>query len=98
MAVIIAAPTRNEPDATLTELGWIVVRDVRVYAKHTGSNARIDALALRLRALFHLKQDEMTIDGGTVTGCTVTGPVAAPTTDPSLVGRRITLRLTLEEN
>ena len=95
--IVIAAPTLNQADPTLTEQGWIVERDVRAYARHTGSNASLDALAERLRSLFHLQQDDLSIDGGVVTACTVTGPVASPTTDPSLVGRRITLRLTFEE-
>ena len=97
MAVIIAAPTRNDPDPTFTEQSWIVVRDVRLYCRHTGDNSRLDALADHLRDLFHLKQDDLSVDGGTVTACTVAGPVASPTTDPALVGRRITLRLELQE-
>lgn len=98
IAVIIAAPTSQEPDPTLSDQSWVVVRDVRLYCRHTGSNARIDALAEHIRGLFHLQPQALFVDGGKCTIATATGPVASPTTDPSLVGRRITLRLTLQEN
>ena len=98
IAIIIAAPTSNEPDPTFSEQSWVVVRDVRLYCKHTGSNARIDALAEHIRGLFHLQPEALFVDGGKCTIATATGPVASPTTDPALVGRRITLRLTLQEN
>lgn len=98
IAIIIAAPTSNEPDPTLSEQSWVAVRDVRLYCKHTGSNARIDAIAEHIRGLFHLRPEALVVDGGRCTIATATGPVASPTTDPALVGRRITLRLTFQEN
>lgn len=98
IAIIIAAPTSNEADPTLTEQSWAPVRDVRLYCRHTGSNARLEALAWHVHGLFHLKAEALFVDGGKVTIATATGPVASPTTDPALVGRRITLRLILQEN
>ena len=98
IAIIIAAPTSHEPDPTLSEQAWVVVRDVRLYCRHTGSNARLDALAEHIRGLFHLQPEALFVDGGRCSIATATGPVASPTTDPALVGRRITLRLTLQEN
>lgn len=97
-AVIIAAPTGNEPDDTLTEFGREVRQDVRLYANDTGSSALLDRAAERVRSLFHARHADLSITGGKVVGSRVTGPVAAPTTDPSLIGRRLTLQLTLEEN
>lgn len=97
-AVVIAAPTRDEPDDTLTEFGREVVQDIRIYAKDTGSTAVIDQLARDIRDLFHTRPSELTVDGGSCSLATATGPVAAPTTDPSLIGRRVTLRLLLERN
>lgn len=98
IVIIIAAPTSNEADPTLSEQSWVPVRDIRLYCRHTGSNARLDAVAWHVQGLFHLKPETLFVDGGKVSIATATGPVASPTTDPSLVGRRITLRLTLQEN
>jgi hypothetical protein len=97
LVIIIAAPTRNEADPTFSEQAWTVERDLRLYMKHTGSNARLDAVAEHVRDLFHLKPEDLYVDGGTVTICTASGPVASPASDPSLLGRRVSLRLTIQE-
>lgn len=98
LMIIIAAPTSREPDPTFSEQAWVIRQDVRIYARHTGSNATLDALALHVLGLFHLQQDALTVEDGKATGSQASGPVASPTTDPSIVGRRIALRLTLQEN
>ena len=98
LMIIIAAPTSREPDPTFSEQAWIIRQDVRIYARHTGSNAKLDVLALYILGLFHLQQDELTVEGGKATASRASGPVGAPTSDQSLVGRRISLSLTLQEN
>ena len=97
-AVVIAAPSADRDASTFTETIREITQDVRIYAKDTGSTADLDALARLIRDLFHLHPSDLTVDGGKCTIATATGPVAAPTTDPSLVGRRVTLRLQLERN
>lgn len=97
-ATIIAAPTADDDASTYTETIRAVTQDVRLYAKHTGSTADLDQLARDVRDLFHLRPSEMSVTGGVVTIATATGPVAAPTTDPSLIGRRVTLRLELQKD
>lgn len=96
--IVIAIPSQDDDASTLTETIRAVTQDVRVYARRTGSNEEIDQLARDIRDLFHLKAAELSVDGGTVTIATATGPVAAPTTDPSLIGRRVVVRLELQEN
>lgn len=98
LIAIIAAPAADEADDTFTERARAVRQDVRLYARFTGSSATLDAMARRVRDLFHLQPESLSVEGGRVTIATASGPVAAPTTDPSLVGRRVTLRLTLQEN
>lgn len=93
LMVIIAAPSNVAPAATLTEQAWTYRQDVRVYARHTGSNARLDVLAAHIRDLFNVAPDAQ--EGVTV--ATATGPLAAPTSDPAVVGRRVTIQLTLQE-
>lgn len=96
--VVLATPFADDPSDTFTEFGRVVRQDVRIYARETGSSAVLNALALRIRDLLHARPSELTVTGGRVNGCTVTGPVEAPTTDPALIGRRLTLRLTLQKD
>lgn len=97
-AVIIAAPFSDDPEETFTEIGRAIRQDVRIYAKDSGSTLDIDNLARAVRKLFHNQPAALVVDGGKCTIITAAGPVAAPTTDPSLVGRRVTLRLELQES
>ena len=97
--IVIAAASDDRPDDTFTEFGRVVTQDVRLYEYASGSTAGLDSLALVIRGLFHAQADALTplLEGGKVVIATVSGPVASPTTDPALIGRRLTLRLTLEE-
>ena len=97
-AVVIAAPSADIDASTFSETIRDITQDVRLYARDTGSTADIDELARLVRDLFHLRPDELTVDGGSCSLATATGPVAAPTTDPALVGRRVTLRLQLRKD
>lgn len=96
--IVISAPSDDRDASTFTESIRAITQDVRLYAKHTGDNRMLDELARHCRDLFHLRPDEIVVDGGKCSIATVTGPVASPTTDPSLVGRRITVRLELQRN
>lgn len=96
-AVVIAAPSSDTDASTLTETIRAITQEVRVYGKDNGSTATIDILARYIRDLFHLKASALSVQGGKVTIATATGPVAAPTTDPSLVGRRIVINLELQK-
>lgn len=95
---VIAAPSADNPDDTFTEDGRAITQDVRLYARHTGSTAEIDQLARDVRDLFHQQPDTLAAPGATFITAIATGPVASPTTDPSLVGRRITLRFELQKD
>lgn len=96
VAAVIAAPTLDVAVETFTEAGRIISQDVRLYARHTGSTAEIDQLARDVRDLFHQQPDTLAAPGATFITAIATGPVASPTNDPSLVGRRITLRFELQ--
>lgn len=96
MLIVIAAALSNEPDDTLTEMGRLIRQEVRLYARHSGDNAALDALAVHVRKLLHA-QPALTVTGGLLTFATASGPVASPTTDPALVGRRVSLRINTEE-
>lgn len=93
--LIIAVPTRDEPMETFTETGRLILQDVRGYQKDTGSSADLDALMRAVRDLFHNRPGELTVTGGKCDVCRVNGPMQSPTTDPSLIGRRVSIRLDL---
>lgn len=97
-ALVIAAPSADTDASTFTETIRDITQDVRLYARDTGSTADIDALGRDIRDLFHLQASQIEVEGGSCSLATATGPVAAPTTDPSLVGRRIQLRLQLKKD
>ena len=96
--IVIAAPSSDIDASTLTETIREVVQEVRTYGKRSGSVASLGDFALLLRDLFHLQAPNIQVDGGSCNLATATGPVAAPTTDPSLVGRRVQLRLQLKKD
>lgn len=95
-ALIIAAPTGDDPTETFTETGREIRQDIRLYARDDGSTADIDALARAVRDLFHNHPEDLTVSGARPVICQASGPTVSPTTDPSLVGRRVSLRLELE--
>lgn len=97
-ALVIAAPSADTDASTFTETVRDITQNVRLYARDTGSTAAIDGLGRDIRDLFHLQASQIEVEDGTCSLATATGPVAAPTTDPSLVGRRVMLRLLLERN
>lgn len=97
-AIVIAAPTADTDASTFSETIRDITQDVRIYAKDSGSTVSIDDLGRMVRDLFHLRPAELTVTGGSCSLATATGPVAAPTTDPSLVGRRVSLRLQLRKD
>ena len=97
-ALVIAAPSADTDASTFTETIRDITQDVRLYARDTGSTADIDALGRDIRDLFHLQASQSEVEGGSCALATATGPVAAPTTDPSLVGRRVQLRLQLKKD
>ncbi len=93
--LIIAVPTRDEPMETFTETGRLILQDVRGYQRDTGSGADLDTLMRAVRDLFHNRPGELSVTGGKCDVCRVNGPMQSPTTDPSLIGRRVSIRLDL---
>lgn len=93
--LIIAVPTRDEPMETFTEIGRLVVQDVRGYQRDNGSGVELEALMRTIRDLFHNRPGELTVTGGKCDVARVTGPVQSPTSDAAYIGRRVTIRLDL---
>jgi hypothetical protein len=96
--LVIAAAASDIAVETFTEASRLIVQDVRGYAPDTGSTAALDAIMRRVRALFHNDPASLRVAGGIAKISTVLGPVASPTTDPALIGRRVTLRLEIQQH
>ena len=67
--------------------------DVRCYAPATGSAATVEAIAERVRALFH--RHRLAVDGHTTWVAEASGPVVADEKDA--YGRIVTIRLVMVE-
>lgn len=94
--LIIAVPVADTAVETFSENGRAIQQDVRGYAFDTGSSLALDAVMQRVRDLFHNQPEALTVTGGRAILSRVTGPVASPTSEPSVIGRRVTIRLELQ--
>jgi hypothetical protein len=96
--LVIAAATDDRGDDTFIENGRAIVQDVRGYAPDTGSTLALDNAMRRVRDLFHNAESQIPVTGGRCVLSKAQGPVAAPTSDASVIGRRVILRLSLKAN
>lgn len=94
--LIIAVPVADTSVETFSENGRAIQQDVRGYAFDTGSAAALDTVMRRVRDLFHNQPEALTVTGGRAVLSRVTGPVASPTSEPSVIGRRVTIYLELQ--
>ena len=95
-SIIIGEPILNDADDTFTHDGRDVQLRVRIYCKHNGSSIAINAVAEAARALLH-NWSTPTFPGGNLLASLVSGPVAGPTSDPSIEGRVLTVSLKIKE-
>lgn len=93
--LIIAVPTSDVAMETFTETGRLILQDVRGYQRNTGSSSDLDTVMRAVRDLFHNRPSDLVVTGGKCDVCRVNGPMQSPTTDPSLIGRRVSIRLDL---
>jgi hypothetical protein len=89
---IVAAPTDNEAEDTYTEDYRRTSLNVRLYSRPNGSTLALDTAAERVRALLR-SWPAGSVTGGTLIDAAVSGPVAGPSSDPSVEGRIVTARL-----
>lgn len=82
-------------DELASALGRVVMRDITVIADNTGSDAAVETIAERIRALLHRQSLTLPVGTHIMTQC-IDGPTVAET-DDSLTGRRLTFRITLME-
>lgn len=89
---IVAAPFDDEAADTYTEDYRRAALNVRLYSRPNGSTLTLDTAAERVRALLR-SWPAGAVTGGTLIDAAVSGPVAGPSSDPSVEGRIVTARL-----
>ncbi len=82
-------------DESADNFGRQVIRDVTAIADNTGTDDDIETIAERIRAVLHRQSLTLPIGTHVMTQC-IDGPTVAET-DDSLVGRRLTFRITAME-
>lgn len=92
--IVSAGEVAQSPLDTKNSLGREALRDIRIYAPALGSAVEIEAIAERVRALFH--RQILTLTGFTniITNCD--GPLVADETD--IYGRIISVSITATED
>lgn len=95
--LIVAAPEADDAVETFTERARSISQEVRGYGFNAGSSASLDTVMQRVRTLFHNAPSSLTVTGGRADLSRVSGPVGSPVDDPSLIGRRLTIRLEIQE-
>lgn len=96
MAVVTPPTNVGNPDTYSANLRQENLM-VRLYHKPEGSSLALHTAAERVRALFK-NWGSAAITGGTVIQAEVSGPFPAPTDDPSLDGRIVSITLLIKES
>jgi len=91
--IVSAGEAVNAPFDTKTTRGNTLWRDVRCYAAADGSAVEVEAIADRVRALFH--RQSFSIPGFAWIWAECSGPIVADEQDA--YGRIVTAKLTIEE-
>lgn len=91
--IVTAGESVQMPWDTKTTRGRQAWRDVRCYADANGSAVVVEAIAERVRALFH--RVELTVAGFEWVWAECSGPIVADEQDA--YGRIVTVKLTLQE-
>lgn len=75
----------------------VFVRDIAVYGKNTKDYRTVEAVALRIRDLFHRNRESLVVSGWNVVDVVCQGPIVAPTDDDHSVGRLVILTVRLSQ-
>lgn len=94
--IIISQPKANTSDDDASDDWREALVDCRVYNIPNGSTSTLNQAGERARTVLKSWPVE-TIDGAVYQAAAVTGPVEAPTSDPSADGLLVSVRLRIKE-
>jgi hypothetical protein len=92
--VIVVSPDVAVSDEDMLDTPMVmIVRDIAVYGRNAEPDdyRTVEALAYRVRDLFHRERFSLAPAGWRVVDVRASGPVPAPTDDADVVGRVVTL-------
>ncbi|HEY8414407.1 MAG TPA: DUF3168 domain-containing protein [Thermaerobacter sp.] len=92
--IVTTGNATDSPDDTKTSRGREIWRDITCYTEATGSMADVEAIAERVRQLFH--RAKIPVDGYQVWLSEASGPIPAET-DQTVYGLVVTVRLRMQE-
>jgi len=95
-AIVVDEPINQTPEDDYSTARRRVDLRVRMYAKHGGSSVVLNAAAERVRTLLH-NWNTPSFSTGELEGASVNGPTSAPTDDPSIEGRLLSVQLQIKE-
>lgn len=94
--IVITSPSNAANPDTFDANGRNEQVTARLYHKPEGSSLALQQAAERVRVLFK-NWGPSSVTGGTVIHAEVSGPIPAPTDDPSLDGRIVSISLLIKE-
>lgn len=94
--VIVAEPYANAPADDFSSRYRRAALNVRLYSKPNGSSADLLAASERVRTLLH-NWSAPAFSTGSLLSAFVNGPTPAPTDDPSIEGRILSVQLLIKE-
>lgn len=95
--VVVTPPTNDANDEDFSAARRVETIAMRLYHKPQGSSLSLQIAAERVRALFR-NWGPASVTGGSVLHASVAGPSPAPTDDPSLDGRIVSVSLIIKES
>jgi len=92
--IVTAGEVINSPEDTKNCLGRVIWRDIRCYGPPSGSDAIVEDIGERVRAIFHRKI--ISILGYNVIISEVEGPIVM--NEDNAQGRILTVKMTIKES
>lgn len=81
----------------LVERNPIVRRDISAYGQQDQAYRDVEAIGYELREMFHRRKSSIIVDGYHVVDIVASGPIPAPVDDEKLVGRMVSLTISLQK-
>ena len=96
--IVISTDIAVTDNDTLNTMHQQVLRDIAVYGEQPSHFRVVEQIGYLIRTLFHRRKLSLgSVDGHAVIEIIATGPISAPTSDETIVGRVVTIAISLQE-